>query len=149
MRWSDVDLAHGALTVRDSELGRTKTRASVRTIDLPGFVFDSLVSHRSRHPGIGDTPVFPNTVGKPQDPQHFYAAFVKVATDALGEPWHPHEMRHTAASLMLAAGVPLEVVSKVLGHSKVSTTASTYAHLLPAAYQDAATKMDSMVGTSR
>jgi integrase len=44
--------------------------------------------------------------------------------------WHLHEARHTAASLMLAMGTKLEVISQVLGHSSVTVTADVYAHLL-------------------
>ena len=140
--WRDIDLERGSLTVH----GKTKTRASIRTIDLPAFVLDALRAHRDAHPGIGDALVFPNTVGKPQDPKLVYSHFVRCVTATLGEHWHPHELRHTAASLMLASGVPLEVVSKVLGHSTVSVTADVYSHFLPAAYQDAAVKMDAMLG---
>jgi integrase len=144
LQWRDIDLDRGSLTVR----GQVKTRASVRTVDLPSFVLDALKAHRDKQVVRsldGSDFVFPNTIGKSQSGSYFYEAFVKLATETLGERWHPHEARHTAASLMLASGVPLEVVSKVLGHSKVSVTASIYAHLLPGAYQQAAQRMDAML----
>jgi integrase len=145
LRWTDVNLdpQHPSIVVH----GHVKTKASIRTIDLPEFVRASLVSHRSRHPGISDALVFTNTLGRAQDPGKFYTEFVRTAQEALGEHINPHLMRHTAASLMLASGVTLEVVSRVLGHSKVATTADLYSHLLPAAYRDAAEKMNQMVGT--
>jgi len=43
---------------------------------------------------------------------------------------HPHELRHSAASIMLAQGVPIEVVSDILGHSSIRMTADVYGHIL-------------------
>ncbi len=42
--------------------------------------------------------------------------------------WHPHELRHSAASLLSAAGVPLEEVADVLGHASTRATSATYRH---------------------
>ena len=50
-------------------------------------------------------------------------------TAGLGD-WHLHELRHSAASLMLAGGVKLQVVSSVLGHSSIRMTADVYGHIL-------------------
>jgi integrase len=44
--------------------------------------------------------------------------------------WHPHELRHSGASLMLAQGTPLHVVSEVLGHASIAITKDVYWHLL-------------------
>ena len=44
--------------------------------------------------------------------------------------WHLHEARHSAASLMIAMGTSLGVVSRVLGHSSITVTMDTYGHLL-------------------
>lgn len=49
-----------------------------------------------------------------------------------------HDLRHTSASLALAAGVPLKVVSDRLGHSTIAITANLYTHVSPAVAQDAA-----------
>lgn len=56
--------------------------------------------------------------------------------------WHPHELRHSAASLLLAQGVPLIVVSELLGHSGINITANVYAHVLSPARDEAAAAMD-------
>ncbi len=56
-----------------------------------------------------------------------------------------HDTRHTAAVLMLAQGIPLKVVSQVLGHSKIATTADIYAHVLPRQEQEAADKMGDLL----
>lgn len=60
--------------------------------------------------------------------------------------WHPHEARHSAASVMLAQGVPLEVVSEVLGHSSISITKDVYGHLEERAKRDAAERMAAALG---
>ena len=56
--------------------------------------------------------------------------------------WHPHELRHSAASLLLAHGVPLKVVSDILGHASINITADIYFHILAPAKDDAAAAMD-------
>ena len=53
-------------------------------------------------------------------------------------PIRLHDLRHTAASLALQAGVPLKVVSEQLGHSSLAITADTYTSVLPAVAQAAA-----------
>jgi len=56
-----------------------------------------------------------------------------------------HDLRHGAASLMLAGGIPLAIVSKRLGHSSVSITADVYSHLLPGVGRQAADAMEAAV----
>ena len=58
-----------------------------------------------------------------------------------------HGLRHCAASLMRAQGVPMRVVIDVLGHSQMATTADLYSHVMPAAHREAADLMDRMLGT--
>jgi integrase len=59
-----------------------------------------------------------------------------------------HDLRHSAATLMLAEGVPLVVVSEWLGHSSVATTAAFYAAVVPELKQNAAAAMDRALGPS-
>ena len=63
------------------------------------------------------------SLGGALDPRNVGHYFDRVCEDAGLGHWHPHELRHSAASLMLAAGVPLEVVSEVLGHASIRMTA--------------------------
>jgi integrase len=56
-----------------------------------------------------------------------------------------HDLRHTAASLMLNQGVPPFVVSKILGHSKPSTTMDIYGHLIPVMHEGIGNLMDEML----
>jgi integrase len=53
-----------------------------------------------------------------------------------------HDLRHTAATLLLAQGVDVRTIMEVLGHSQISLTLNTYAHVMPALQADAAAKMD-------
>ena len=57
-----------------------------------------------------------------------------------------HDLRHAAASLLLAHGTDLRVVMDVLGHSTITLTANTYMHVGRAALEDAATKLDKAIG---
>ena len=56
-----------------------------------------------------------------------------------------HDLRHTAASLMLNHGVPALVVSKILGHSKPSTTLDIYGHVIPVMQDSVASLMDDLL----
>ena len=66
--------------------------------------------------------------------------------DRLGLPVRLHDLRHTAASLMLAAGVPLKVVSEALGHSSIAITADVYSHVTPDLRREAADALDRAFG---
>jgi hypothetical protein len=85
--------------------------------------------------------VFTTGEGGPLDPRNIYRTFVRICDRAGLGHWHPHELRHSAASIMLAAGVPLEVVSNILGHSSIRITADVYGHIMAPQRQAAADKM--------
>jgi integrase len=73
--------------------------------------------------------VFRSPLGTPYDPANFYHP-VQTATIGAGiGKWTPHELRHSAASLLIAQDVPLKLVSEVLGHSSIRMTADVYGHL--------------------
>ncbi|WP_339156569.1 tyrosine-type recombinase/integrase [Actinomadura luteofluorescens] len=74
--------------------------------------------------------IFPSEVGTPTDPDNFSHMFSKLAQRAGLGHWHPHELRHSGASLMLAQGTPLHVVSEILGHAGIAITKDTYGHLI-------------------
>jgi integrase len=82
--------------------------------------------------------VFTTQLGTPLDPRNIQRDFQTICTKAGLGKWHPHELRHSAASLMLAAGVPLQVVSDVLGHSSIRMTADVYGHILQPQREEAA-----------
>jgi integrase len=146
LRWEDVDLEAGILTVNHQlkreagslVLGDVKTDKSRRGVNLPVLVVDSLKAHKSRQaaerlalgPSWQDSGyVFTTTIGTPLDPRNIGRDFASMTEKAGLGHWHPHELRHSAASLMLGAGVPIEVVSNVLGHASIRMTADVYGHI--------------------
>ncbi|GAA4287288.1 site-specific integrase [Georgenia daeguensis] len=89
--------------------------------------------------------VFARPNGEPLAPDAVTKAFTALAEKAGLRPVRLHDLRHGAASLMLADGVDIAVVSKVLGHSSIAITVDTYAHLLPGVGRDAAERAASRV----
>jgi integrase len=57
-----------------------------------------------------------------------------------------HDLRHTAATLLLAQGVSPRVIMDTLGHSQISLTLNTYSHVLPELQREAAARMDAALG---
>ncbi|MFF4775357.1 tyrosine-type recombinase/integrase [Microtetraspora fusca] len=120
-------------------INELKTRKSRRTLSLTPELVDALKTHRSAHnkerlqAGEEWTEhglIFPTTFGNPSDPDTFSHLFSKLAKKAGIGHWHPHELRHSGASLMLAQGTPLHVVSDVLGHASIAITKDVYGHLM-------------------
>jgi integrase len=148
-----------------------KTRTSRRTIHLPAVTANCLRQHRERQrvereqfPGRwpakphGVDLVFRTVDGTALDPSNVSHYLSKATRHAGAEyldddraqikpgtglgHWHPHELRHSAASLLLSQGVPLKVVSDLLGHSGINVTANVYAHVLAPARDEAAAAMN-------
>ncbi|MFB9682413.1 tyrosine-type recombinase/integrase [Streptosporangium vulgare] len=69
-------------------------------------------------------------LGNPSDPDTFSHLFSKPTRKAGLGHWHPHELWHFGASLMLAQGTPLRVVSDVVGHASFAITKDVYGHLM-------------------
>ena len=160
LRWTDIDLTARKLVVRRSlaradgggyELAEPKTSRSRRTVMLPAVAVDGLRRQKARQAAAKlaagtawqdrDGLAFTDAVGRPLRPDALSAAF-RATADRIGLPVRLHDLRHTAASLMLAAGVPLKVVSEALGHSSIAITADVYAHVTPDLRREAAEAMD-------
>ena len=132
------------------ELAELKTRRSRRVLYLTPGIVTALKAHAARQQDerLGAGPlwvdyglIFTSLVGTPIDPDNFAKRFGRLCNAAGLGHWHPHEARHSAASVMLAQGVPLEVVSEVLGHSSIYITKDVYGHLVEGAKRDAAERM--------
>lgn len=156
LQWTDLDTKKGMLTVRrqlqregDGLVVRdTKTHGSRRVVNVPKPVLTLLKQLRASEkaskdqlgPAWADSGfIFTNAIGGPLDPRNLLRDFKKICKDAELGDWHIHELRHSAASLMLAQGVKLQVVSDVLGHSSIRMTADVYGHLLDPDRESAAT----------
>jgi integrase len=86
--------------------------------------------------------VFCQPDGSPLRPQGILTE-LRRRSAAIGLPRiGVHDLRHTAATIMISSRVPLAVVSKTLRHSTLSTTVNLYGHLLPHAARDAVTAID-------
>lgn len=147
LRWEDVDLDGGSLTVSGTleELpgaGRIrkepKTEGSARTIPLIPRVVEALKSHRklqaeeqlaARAWDNTDGYVFTTTVGTPIGSRNALRWWKGLLAGVDVEPRRIHAARHSAASYLLAKGVPLELVSRILGHSSIRITADTYSRV--------------------
>jgi integrase len=139
------------------ELGELKTSKGRRTIHLPAVTAQALRTHRAAMAAeklalgadwpdlvLGFNLVFRTPLGTAMDPDNFGARTRKLTTDLFGESWSPHTMRHSAASLLIAQGVDLKLISEVLGHSSIRMTADVYGHLMPDAGHVAADAMDEL-----
>jgi integrase len=161
LRWDDIDFEEGILTVRQAmryEAGRVfagevKTPKSRRSVNVPDELLRVLKAHRAAQADerlkagelwVDSGLVFTTELGHAVDPRNIGHDFNKLCEAAGLDHWRPHELRHSAASLMLAAGVPIEVVSNVLGHASIRMTADVYGHILAPQRQAAA---DAVAGT--
>ena len=90
--------------------------------------------------------VFTSTIGTPLEPRNVLRQF-KAHLKTAGLPDQRfHDLRHCAATMLIAEGLPISVVSEMLGHSLTSTTMDVYAHVLPIAQRHAADMMERLLG---
>ena len=162
LQWKDFDGVTGTILVR-RQLKReggvlitsdTKTSRSRRSINLLARMVVALETHRrllaeeQREFGSGwvvNDFIFTSSVGTPLDPRNLNREFHGICQEAGLGHWHPHELRHSPASLMLAGGVKLQVVSEVLGHSSIRMTADVYGHIMAPDREAAARAMDAVL----
>jgi integrase len=159
LQWQDINFDEATIAVRrtiedhagKSVVGEPKTAGSRRRIDIPARCVRALKQHKEKmfHEGLRACAwVFPSTTGTPLGIRNVSRLF-KEKLEAAGLPLtvRLYDMRHTAATLALVAGVPLKVVSERLGHSSIKITADTYQHVTPSLQRDALTKLDKLFGS--
>ena len=88
---------------------------------------------------------FPSPIGTPLDPSNVLKAYKDCLKRAGLPNLRFHDLRHSAATLMLQQGVNPKIVSERLGHSDISLTLNTYSHVLPPMQEEAAEKMDDLL----
>jgi integrase len=164
--WDSVDLDAATLTVRRAvrlERGKArlvdevKTKASYRTIGLAAPAVEVLRAQRRAvaetklaarmwtvdDPGL----VFPTATGPPWNLANVRHELYRVC-DTAGLPRvRPHELRHTAASVLSDRGVPLELIADLLGHVDVTMVSHTYRHRVRPSVDAAVDVMNSVFGT--
>lgn len=163
LMWQDVNLEHRYLSVQRSLVRSggglifqdVKTKSSRRLVALPGVTVAVLNEHWKRQmeernlyaeayrdAGL----VFCTVDGAPQDPDNFRHVFDRLIGKAGVPRIRIHDLRHTHATLLLAAGTHPKIVSERLGHAEIATTMNTYSHILPSMQRQAAEVMDIALG---
>lgn len=165
LRWQDIDLEHGSLQVKRAvtylkEYGyvesEPKTAKSQRTIKLPVFVVSILLTHRlqqkEQKQEVGTTwidkgLVFTNAQGYYLSPSTLLKMFKRFLV-SIGLPsMRFHDLRHSAATILLAMNTHPKVVQEILGHSQIAMTLDVYSHALPSMQEDVIKQWDSEFGT--
>lgn len=160
LTWDDVvlDGENPSLRVRQAfsrapggeRLGPPKTPRSRRTIQLPPELVDVLRQHRRQQleermkagpAWQGDGFVFTRPDGRPLTDSTLRRWFASLSQRAEVDGHQFYDLRHTAASLLLAEGVHPRDVMEILGHSTYRLTMDTYAHVMPATQREAARAM--------
>jgi len=113
-----------------------------REVPVPRFLIDQLAAHVAGKPA--DALVFGGEkTGTPMRSQTFQRAVLDQAAAAVGlDGLTPHMLRHTAASLAIAAGADVKVVQQMLGHKSATMTLDLYGHLFPDRLDTVADAMD-------
>jgi len=133
LRWEDVDLDRAMLTVR----GKTAKSGQTRHVPLNSVALDALKKWHAQTDGVGV--VFKSTkTGNRLD--NLQTSWEGILTEAKIESFRWHDMRHHFASKLVMAGVDLNTVRDLLGHSDIKMTLR-YAHLSPAIKQNAVERL--------
>ena len=167
LRWQNVDLGVGRLAVRQQvqrspggwAFTEPKTASIRRVVRLPRIAVDALNRHRvdqleqrlAHGPDWTDHDlVFPNSRGGPIERQNLVRRSFKPLLQHAGlRPTAFHNLRHSAARLLLAQGIHPKVVQERLGHSSISVTMDVYSHVLPSIQNEAVDALDRHFGPDR
>lgn len=163
LRWPEVDLEQGNLrviaTVRRTRdgivFGEPKTLRSRRRVQLTSKAITALRAHRARQiedrlarPYWQDESlVFASNIGTVIGPQNLVRHSFYPLLDRAGLPRiRFHDLRHTAATLLLSQNVHPKVVSEMLGHSQIAVTLDLYSHVTPTMQQQATEALEAVLG---
>jgi integrase len=147
--WSDLDLEGARLTIRRTvvapnrrvKFSSPKTSAGLRTVALDAGTVETLRAHRKRQAEErlrfgrgydGNDLVFCEPDGSPIQPNSFSKTFDRLVVTSGLPRIRLHDLRHTHASIGLAAGVHAKTMSDRLGHSTIAITMDIYSHSMPA-----------------
>jgi integrase len=161
LRWGDVNLEAGTLQVRRSltvtkdgpSFTAPKTAKGRRSVKLTIRAVEALREHLQRQLAeierMGDLYrddglIFSTTVGTPINPRNLTGRSFKPLLERAGLPKSVrfHDLRHTAATLLLGRGVHPKLVQELLGHATIAITLDTYSHVLPGMGDQTAAAME-------
>jgi integrase len=162
LRWVDVDFVGGTVFVhrtvaRVGNYGlvenEPKTKSSRRRIVLPSVAIEALRKHQSQQEQLkmaaGDSwhdkgIVFSSASGGFIEPVLLLRWFDRLLTQAALPRIRFHDLRHSAATILLATGVNPKEVQERLGHSSIVMTMDVYGHVIPSMHHEAANKIDDL-----
>ncbi|MEX0750245.1 MAG: site-specific integrase, partial [Dehalococcoidia bacterium] len=164
LRWKDVDLDRASIQIRGTmqatkdglRFAETKTRGSRRHVLLPARTVEAIRRHRvaqkEERLRIGaawedNELVFANEVGKPIAAGNLLKRSFEPLLKNAGLPrMRFHDLRHSAATLLLEQGIHAKIVQEMLGHTRISTTLDLYSHVTPTMQRQAADAFDALLG---
>lgn len=162
LKWQDIDFEQRSLHIRRTVsylVGKgyvetePKTAKSRRKITLPQFVVDILKHHRlHQHEERAKAGtawqdhdlVFCNHYGGYSAETRLFHLFDKLLKDAGLPNMHFHDLRHSAATILLSMGVHPKILQELLGHSQISITLDTYSHVLPSMQREVMDKLNKL-----
>ena len=161
LKWQDINWERGtASIVRTLErvsggwrFAETKRLRSRRVIKLQEWVLELLEdlraerkprASRSSWPGASEL-IFTTPSGRPIDSDNLAKRFKSILEQAGLPLIRLYDLRHTGATLALAAGVPPKVISEQLGHASAAFTLDIYSHMLPHMQEEAAAKVEAVL----
>lgn len=147
MEWQNINWNKGTITIVKTvneirgraTVGDPKTKLSRRTIVLPSVVVDLLRSNRKSSGWI-----FPSEKGTPITPRNLLRHFYSVLNTLDIPHIRFHDLRHTAATILLQKDVHPKLVQELLGHSSITLTLDTYSHIIPGVDDQTAREMDAV-----
>ena len=165
LRWNDVNFDKNTVSITTNRVHANrqvvqkapKTKASRRTITVGADVMDALREAKALYdvcvattPGFRDLGyiVWKEKTGEPYHPDSLTQKWERFVEKNGLPPLCLHGLRHSNATALIASGVSAKVVQHRLGHSDISVTLNTYAHVLPCMDEDAASKLDQALFSS-
>jgi integrase len=170
LRWADVNWERGAVHISQTVIpdkanrgaavirSRTKTSAGARSVRLTPETLAVLIEHRDRQrfqrQAAGETwqdndLIVCTGTGTPVNPNNVTRTYNRLVMLAGVPRIRVHDLRHTAATMLLRGGTSAKIVSERLGHATVSITLDLYSHVLPDMQEEAAATMSAMLAKGR
>jgi integrase len=163
LKWPNLKLIEGKLTI-DGALkringklvkGKTKREGSKRTIPLPAVTIAAIERHvaqqererlfageRWKDTGY----IFTTRIGTPMERRNLLRDWYKLMNGSGLPQIRFHDLRHSAATLLMLQGVHPRTVMEILGHKDLNTTMKIYGHVVDSMKQDAANRIDQLFG---